>query len=108
MKLMGGVVLLLGLPFAVLAALHRPNEYQATLGISALDCDGPFETYMFAVPALLLYGAGLIINGLRWRRRLNLAVAIFCLAICIAVGANVLKAVAEEREQAAQCLLRDG
>ena len=106
LKLLGWTVLLLGLPLALLAALHPPNEYEATLGINALDCDGPFETYMFAVPALLLYGAGLAMNGMRWRNRINLVLALVCLLICGAVIVNVARAVAEEREQEAECLSR--
>lgn len=106
MKLLGWAVLLLGLPLALMAALHPPNEYEATLGINALDCDGPFGTYIFAVPALLLYGAGLVINGMRWRNRINFLLALVCLLICGAVIVNVARAAAEEREQEAECLSR--
>jgi predicted membrane protein len=106
LKLLGWTVLLLGLPLALMAAFHQPNEYDATLGINALDCDGPFGTYMFAIPALLLYGAGLAINGMRWRNRINLVLALVCLLICGAVIVNVTQAVAEEREQEAKCLSR--
>jgi hypothetical protein len=106
LKLLGWAVLLLGLPLAFIAALHPPNEYEATLGINALDCDGPFETYIFAAPSLLLYGAGLAINGVRWRKRTNFVLALVCLLICGAVVANVARAVVEEQEQEAACLAR--
>lgn len=102
-RLLGWAVLILGLPLALFAASHPPNEYQATLGINALDCSGPFETYMFAVPALLIYGLGSILNGLQWRSWTNAFAALFCLVICIAVIANVSRARTEELEQAAEC-----
>ena len=106
LNLLGWTVLLLGLPLALMAALHPTNEYEATLGINALDCDGFFGTYLFAIPALLLYGAGLAINVMRWRNRMNFVVALVCLLICGAVIVNVAQAVAEEREQGAECLSR--
>ncbi len=107
-RVLGWGVLVLFLPVAFFAALHPPNEYQATLGLDALDCDGPFETYIFAVPALLIYGVGLFVNGVRWRVRVNAVVALLCFAICTAVIVNVLRAVAESRRQAADCQLMDG
>lgn len=103
LRTLGWAILVLGLPLALLAALHPPNEYQATLGINALDCDGPGETYLFGLPALLIYGAGLAVNGLHWRKRLNAIAAVLCLAICAAVIANVGRAVQEGRRQAASC-----
>src|SRR4051812_1923898 len=81
LRALGWAILVLGIPLALLAALHDPNEYRATLGINALDCDGPGKTYLLAVPALLIYGAGLAANGLRWRKPLNVIVAALCLAI---------------------------
>jgi len=101
LRILGLVILVVALPLALIAALHPPNEYEATLGINALDCQGPFETYVFAVPALLIYGSGLVINGLRWRNRMNAILALLCLAVCVAVATNVGRAIAEDREQAA-------
>jgi len=106
LKLLGWAVLLLALPLALIAALHPPNEYRAGLGIDALDCDGPFGTYVFALPALLIYGTALVINGLRWRERTSLIVAIMCLLICGAVVANVARAVAMDRQQEAGCRVK--
>jgi len=106
LRLLGWGVLLLGLPLALMAALHPPNEYKAIFGGNSLDCDGPFGTYVVAVPALILYGSGLLINGLRWRKRSSLIVAFLCLVICGAVVANVARAVVEEREQEAACSAR--
>jgi hypothetical protein len=103
MRRLGWAVLLLGLPMALYAAIHPPNEYRATLGIDALDCDGPFVTYMLAVPSLLLYGAALIINARQWRKPVNLIVAIACLVICGAVAANLASAIAEDRRQHIEC-----
>ncbi len=105
-KLLGRAVLLLGLPMAIFGALHPPNEYEATLAIDALDCDGPLGTYIFAVPSLVLYGAALIINGLRWRRRANLIVALLCFLVCAALATNIARAVLENRQQEAACSSR--
>jgi hypothetical protein len=101
--ILGWAVLLLGLPLALLAALHPPNEYEATLGIIALDCDGPGETYLLALPVLLIYGAGLAVHGPRSRKLLNAMVAVLCFGICAAVAVNVARAVLEERRQAVDC-----
>lgn len=102
-RILGWVALVAGTPLALLAILHPPNEYEATLGINALDCQGPSETYLFAVPTLLIYGVGLALNGLRWRNRMNAILALMCLAVCLVVAANVGRAIAEDREQAAAC-----
>lgn len=48
------------LPVALLAAALPVNSYRAQ-GIKALDCDGPASVLLFAVPALLIYGAGAIL-----------------------------------------------
>lgn len=79
MKLVGRAVLILAIPIALLAITHSPNEYQATHGISALDCDGLYETYLFAVPALLIYGSGLIIALRHRAARWNGLIGIACL-----------------------------
>ena len=104
--LLGWAALILGLPIAALAVTALPNEYKATLGVDALDCDGPLGVYMFAVPALLLYGTGLIINGRRWRRPLNLIVTAGCLIVCVAVMANLGRAIAEDRAHGVECRIR--
>jgi len=103
---LGWSLLLIGLPLALLAATHAPNEYQATLGMDALDCDGPLQTYLFAAPVLVLYSAGFVINGLYWRKCTNRVVAILCLGICAVVTANVLAAVTEGHRQAEACTAR--
>lgn len=102
----GWTIFVLFLPIALLAIFHPPNEYEVTLGIDALDCNGPFETYSVAVPALIVYGAGFVINVFRWRRLASLMVAIGCLAICLGVAGNVARAMAEERDQAAACAVQ--
>lgn len=100
---LGWVLLLIGLPLALLAATHAPNKYQATLGLDALDCDGPMQTYLLAAPVLVLYSAGFVLNVRHWRRRASLIAGILCLGICAVVTANVLAAVAEGRRQAEAC-----
>lgn len=102
-SLLGWALLLTGLPLAFLAATHAPNEYQATLSLGALDCDGPMQTYLFAAPVLVLYFAGFVTNAFRWRKRANLVAAILCLGICAVVTANVLAAATEEHRQAEAC-----
>lgn len=105
-KLLGWAVLLLGLPLAFIAAVNPPNEYEAIFGINALDCDGPMGTYIFAVPALIIYGTALGVQGAQWRKRTKLIVAIVCFVICASVIANVVRAAIEEREQEAACRSR--
>ncbi|EJC74441.1 hypothetical protein [Rhizobium hidalgonense] len=107
-RVLGWTILVLGLPLALLAALMPPNEYQATLGIDALDCDGLANVVIFAIPALLLYGAGFVVNALNWRERARLALAIACAVICVAVAANLARAFIEDRKQQAACLARTG
>jgi type IV secretory pathway VirB2 component (pilin) len=106
LRSVGWAALLLALPLALFGALQPPNEYEEALGISALDCDGPFSVYLFAAPALVIYGTGLVINGLRWQRRINLIVALVCFFVCAALLANVARAVAQHREQATACASR--
>lgn len=100
---LGWALLLIGLPLAFLAATHAPNEYQATLGLDALDCDGPLQTYLLAAPVLVLYSAGVVLNAFRWRRCANLVVAILCLGICAVVSIQVVAAVTEGQRQAKAC-----
>lgn len=102
-SLLGWGLLLIGLPLAFVAAAHDPNEYQATLGLDALDCDGPLQTYLLAAPVLVLYSAGFVRNAFHWRKRANLVAAILCLAVCAVVTANVLAAVTEGHRQAEAC-----
>ena len=102
-RILGWGALVLALPIAFMGVLHDPNEYKATLGINALDCDGPAQTYLFAFPTLLIYGLGLILNALRWPRRVNIVAAMLCLGICIATGFNIARADAEQRRQAPFC-----
>lgn len=101
--MIGWAALLVTLPIAVLGAYLPPNEYAATLGIDALDCDGPFKVYMFAVPAFALYATALVIHGRRWRRPGYLIVALLCFAICVALAANIARAMAVDQRQAAAC-----
>lgn len=103
LALFGYAVLALGLPLALIAASLPANEYQDALGIDALDCDGPAAIFIFAVPALLIFGSGLVVNGMAWRRRWRLVLALACALICIALIANLACAIIQDREQAAAC-----
>ncbi len=82
------------------------NEYEAMLGVNALDCDGPSVSYILAAPTLVIYGVGFAFNGMRWKRRINLAAASLCLIVCGAVLANVVRAAIVEREQRSDCALQ--
>ncbi len=61
------LALITALPVALLATVLPVNSYQAE-GIDALDCDGPASVLLFAIPALLIYGAGAI---LLYRKRIG-------------------------------------
>ncbi|MDH7795132.1 MULTISPECIES: hypothetical protein [unclassified Beijerinckia] len=106
LKWLGWTVLVLGLPLALMGAVMPPNEYQAALGIDALDCDGPFNVYLFAVPALLIYGVSLVINGLAWRKRANLLLELVCAVLCALVIVNLTGAIVLDRAQEAACRLK--
>lgn len=103
LALFGYAVLALGVPLALIAASLPANEYQDALGIDALDCDGPAAIFIFAVPALLIFGSGLVINGMAWRKRWRLVLALACALICAALIANLARAIIQDREQAAAC-----
>lgn len=103
LALFGYAVLALGLPLALIAASLPANEYQDALGIDALDCDGPTAVFMFAVPALLIFGTGLVVSGMAWRKRWRLVLALACALICAALIANLARAIIKDREQAAAC-----
>ncbi len=92
---LGFVVLVLALPLALFAMAMPPNEYKAQ-GIDAVDCDGPISVYLFAIPALLIYGAGAVLNGRRYRDRLNLSVSAVCVVLCLLIAANIGRASMEQ------------
>ncbi len=71
------------------------NEYKAW-GVDAVDCDGPISVYLFAVPTLLIYGTGAIVNGRYFRNRLNLVFAAFSALLCVLIAANIASAVGEQ------------
>jgi CHASE2 domain-containing sensor protein len=105
-RVLGWTILVLGMPLALLAALIPSNEYQATLGIDALDCDGLINVAIFAIPALFIYAAGFVVNAIGWRNRAKRELAIACAVICVAVAANLVRAVIEDGKQQAACLVR--
>jgi hypothetical protein len=94
--------LLLALPLALLGSLTPANRYQA-MGLDALDCDGPLEVYLLALPALAIYGAALTYHARRWRRPLNAAAAALCLLLCGGLGANLVSAVRFDLAQHGEC-----
>ncbi|EJB02205.1 hypothetical protein Rleg9DRAFT_4447 [Rhizobium leguminosarum bv. trifolii WSM597] len=98
------LVLLLALPLAALAMLFPANVYRAQ-GIAALDCDGPGQVLMLAVPTILIYGAGALF-AYRASRRFHRLVFLLCLIIALATVLNIAEAVHELYRNAAdgECL----
>ncbi|MQB41962.1 hypothetical protein [Rhizobium sp. ICMP 5592] len=88
------IILIIGLPLAVLAAALPANSFKAQ-GIAALDCDGPASVLIIAIPALLLYAGGMILLYRDKSRRFHRIAALCCLLVALAVGWNVIAAVRE-------------
>ncbi len=91
------LALIAALPVALLAAVYPVNNYRAQ-GIEALDCDGPMSVLLFALPALLIYGAGAILLYRSRNRRFHLAASLFCLLAFCSVGWNAAAALRESCE----------
>ena len=98
------LVLLLALPLATLAILFPANVYRAQ-GIAALDCDGPLQVLILAVPTILIYGAAALF-AYRAGRRFHRLVFLLCLIIALATVLNIAEAVHELYRNAAdgECL----
>ncbi|MGR9226781.1 hypothetical protein [Rhizobium leguminosarum] len=87
------LILLLAMPLAALAVVSPANVYRAQ-GIAAPDCDGPLQVLIFAVPAVLIYGAGALL-AYRAGRRFHRLVSLLCLIIALAMVPNIAEAVHE-------------
>lgn len=85
---LGYSALIAALPAAMLGAVSEANEYRA-MGVDALDCDGPLGVLLFAVPAILIYGAGAVLNARWFRRRRSAVVACLCALICAPLAINI-------------------
>ncbi|WP_112800687.1 hypothetical protein [Rhizobium sp. SYY.PMSO] len=88
------LVLIAALPVAVLAAAFPVNSYRAQ-GIEALDCDGPMSVLIFAVPSMLIYGAGALLLYRNRNRRFHGAASLCCLLVFCFVGWNAVAAMRE-------------
>ncbi|ASW07598.1 hypothetical protein [Rhizobium sp. 11515TR] len=88
------LVLIAALPVAVLTTVLPANSYRPQ-GIDAFDCDGPASVLLFAVPALLIYGAGTILLYRNRKRRLHLVTALCCVLVFCSVGWNAAAALRE-------------
>lgn len=88
------ILLIIVLPFAILAVILPANSYKAQ-GITALDCDGPLSVLIIAIPALLLYAGGMILLYRDKSRRFHRIAALCCLFVSLAIGWNVIAAVRE-------------
>jgi len=93
------LILLLAMPLAALAVVLPANVYRAQ-GIAAPDCDGPLQVLIFAVPAVLIYGAGALL-AYRVGRRFHRLVSLLCLVIALAAVPNIAEAVHELYRNAA-------
>nr|WP_245355331.1 hypothetical protein [Rhizobium leguminosarum] len=96
--------MLLATPLAALAVVLPANVYRAQ-GIAAPDCDGPLQVLIFAVPAILIYGAGALLTY-RAGRSFHRLVFLLCLMIALATVPNIAEAVHELYRNAAagECL----
>ncbi|WP_052321790.1 hypothetical protein [Ralstonia sp. A12] len=88
-----GLVVLIAVftPLALLGIISSPNEYQA-MGSGGIDCDGPIEVLLFAVPALVVYLLGLArVMAKAWRNRQtkNVVAATACLVVCAGLMVNI-------------------
>lgn len=97
--LAGYLVLLLATPLAALAVVLPVNVYRAQ-GIAASDCDGPLQVLIFALPALLIYGAGAFL-AYRSGRRFHRAVSLLCLIVALATVPNIVETAHELYRNAA-------
>jgi len=97
---LGYAILVAALPLAFLGAIALVNEYTSS-GLNAVDCDGPGIVLMFSVPAIIIYGVGGFVNGRRFRKRLNLMVAMLCLVIWVGLSFKVAAALGEQARMAA-------
>ncbi|NTJ65447.1 hypothetical protein G6M50_17525 [Agrobacterium rhizogenes] len=88
------LALIAALPLAILATITPVNTYRAQ-GFEALDCDGPASVLLFAVPALLIYGAGTILLYRKRNRRLHLVAFLCCALVFCSVGWNAAAALRE-------------
>jgi hypothetical protein len=91
----GYTALVVALPIAVLG-LMPANEYKAWGG-GGIDCDGPGLVVFFGVAALVIYGAGAVLNGRHFGKPLRLLVAGACVLVCLALIPNVADALKEQR-----------
>jgi len=89
----GYLVLLLATPLAALAVVLPVNVYRAQ-GIAAPDCDGPLQVLVFALPAVLIYGAGAFL-AYRAGRRFHRVVSLLGLIIALAALPNITEAAHE-------------
>lgn len=94
LALLGYSVLIAALPAALLGAVSEVNEYRA-MGIDALDCDGPLGVLLFAIPTILIYGTGAIVNARRFRRRRSAVATCLCGLICVPLAINICAAFRE-------------
>jgi hypothetical protein len=88
--------MLVAAPFAFLGMLLPSNEYRAMGIAGGVDCDGPFQVLLFAVPALAVYLSGFVFFVRRsWRHRnlRNVMATLVCCAICAGLAANATQAV---------------
>lgn len=93
------LVLIAALPFAILATVLPVNSYRAQ-GIEALDCDGPMSVLIFALPNLLIYGAGAILLYRNGKQRFHLVAALCCLLVFCSVGWNAAAALRQSHGDA--------
>jgi hypothetical protein len=92
------LAMLAGLPLAWLGLVMPANSHLDATGRYGIDCDGPLQVMLFALPALALYGTALIffLRRLRSHRRpMHVAAAMVAAILCVGLTLNAGSAVAE-------------
>lgn len=88
------MALIAALPVAIMAMAIPVNSYRDQ-GFEALDCDGPIGVLFFALPALVIYGAGAILLYRDRSRRFHRLAALCCTIVFCCVGWNAALALRE-------------
>lgn len=92
------LVLACAAPLILFAVMLPVNEYEATLGIHAFDCDGPVDTLLVLIPGMLLalLGLGLAIRHVRLRSSIASGIAIVVAAGLVVAALSKLPSVMAE------------
>lgn len=105
-RMAGWALFALTIPLTVLASLLPANQYDAALGLAALDCDGPLQVYVLGLPSLAILLTGLAVQLRYWRRDRRvwrITIALLAAVLAAAVLLNLGQAVVTDRPQQQAC-----